>query len=55
MSYIRDRVIVLKSEPFREHDSWLTCYGKEQGKLIAVARGARRQPRSWFVITFVND
>lgn len=42
MSYLRDRVIVLKNEPFREHDSWLTFYGQQHGKLIAVARGARR-------------
>jgi len=42
MSYIRDTAIVLKNEPFREHDAWLTLYGKENGKMIAVARGARR-------------
>jgi DNA repair protein RecO (recombination protein O) len=41
MAYLRDLAIVLKNEPFREHDSWVTLYGKEQGKMIAVARGAR--------------
>ncbi|HEU0051204.1 MAG TPA: DNA repair protein RecO [Patescibacteria group bacterium] len=40
MSYLRDRAIVLKSEPFREHDVWVTLYGKKEGKMIAVARGA---------------
>lgn len=42
MSYLRDRAIVLKNEPFREHDCWLTLYGFTYGKLIAVARGVRR-------------
>lgn len=42
MSYLRDTVIILKNEPFREHDAWVTMYGREHGKLIAVARGARR-------------
>ena len=42
MAYLRDQVIVLKNEPFREHDSWVTCYGLEHGKLVAVARGQRR-------------
>lgn len=42
MSYLRDRAIILKSEPFREHDAWVTLYGRELGKMVAVARGARR-------------
>lgn len=42
MSYLRDTVIILKHEPFREHDAWITMYGKEYGKMEAAARGARR-------------
>ena len=42
MSYLRDTAIILKNEPFREHDAWVTMYGKENGKMTAVARGARR-------------
>jgi len=42
MSYLRDTVIILKNEPFREQDSWVTMYGRQFGKLQAVARGARR-------------
>ncbi len=42
MAYLRDTAIVLLNEPYREHDSWLTMYGKTHGKLIAVARGSRR-------------
>ena len=41
MSYTRDRAIVLRAEPFREHDTWLTCYGRLTGKFTAVARGSR--------------
>lgn len=41
MPYLRDTAIVLKSEPFREQDARVTLYGREHGKLIAVARGAR--------------
>ena len=41
MAYLRDTAIVLKNEPFREQDAWITLYGKEHGKLVAVARGAR--------------
>jgi DNA repair protein RecO (recombination protein O) len=42
MSYLRDHVIVLKKEPFREHDRRYTMYGREHGLLVAVARGASR-------------
>lgn len=42
MSYIRDTVLILKNEPYREHDAWVVMYGKTQGKMEAVARGARR-------------
>lgn len=42
MSYIRDTVIVLKNEPYREHDAWVVMYGRTNGKMEAVARGARR-------------
>ncbi len=41
MAYLRDTAIVLKNEPFREQDAWVTLYGREHGKLVAVARGAR--------------
>lgn len=40
MSYIRDIVIVLKKEPFREQDRRYVMYGREHGILEAVARGA---------------
>ncbi|MCC7357630.1 DNA repair protein RecO [Candidatus Uhrbacteria bacterium] len=40
MSYLRDVVIVLKKEPFREQDRRYVMYGKEYGLLSAVARGA---------------
>lgn len=42
MSYLRDRVFILKTSPFREHDAWVSMYGREHGKLEAVARGTRR-------------
>ncbi len=42
MPYLRDRVFVLRSEPFREQDIWLTCYGRTLGKCVAVARGTRQ-------------
>lgn len=41
MAYLRDHALVLKREPFREQDAWVTLYGREFGKLVAVARGAR--------------
>lgn len=40
MSYLRDRVMVLKKDPFREHDRRYVMYGAEFGLLTAVARGA---------------
>lgn len=42
MAYLRDTVFILKNEPFREQDSWVTMYGREQGKMVAVARGVRK-------------
>lgn len=42
MAYLRDRVFVLKNEPYREHDARVVMYGREHGKLVAVARGVRR-------------
>lgn len=42
MSYLRDTVYILRNEPFREHDAWITMYGREHGKLVGVARGIRR-------------
>lgn len=45
MPYLRDRVIVLKREPFREQDRRYVMYGREHGLLSAVARGASL-PRS---------
>lgn len=41
MSYLRDRAFVLRAEPFREQDRWLSCYGRALGKFVAVARGSR--------------
>lgn len=40
MPYLRDRAIVLKKEPYREHDRRYFLYGREHGMLVAVARGA---------------
>jgi DNA repair protein RecO len=42
MSYLRDLAVVLRVVPYREHDAWITMYGKTHGKLTAVARGLRR-------------
>ena len=42
MAYLRDTAIVLKNEPFREHDARVTLYGRTHGKLSAVARAGRR-------------
>lgn len=41
-NYIRDRAFVLKAEPSREYDLRVSLYGERHGKLMAVARGARR-------------
>ncbi len=41
MPYLRDTAYVLKSEPYREHDAWITFFGRAHGKLEAVARGVR--------------
>ena len=43
MPYIRDRVIVLRSESFREHDRRIVMFGLGHGLLSAVARGASAQ------------
>jgi DNA repair protein RecO len=43
MSYIRDRAIVLKCEPFREHDRRIVLFGRSHGLIEAVARGASRK------------
>jgi len=40
MAYLRDRVIVLKKEPFREQDRRYVMYGREHGLLVAIARGS---------------
>lgn len=40
MAYLRDRVIVLKKEPYREHDRRYVMFGHDYGLLSAVARGA---------------
>lgn len=42
MPYLRDRVFVLKNEPFREQDARIVMYGRDHGKLVAVARGYRQ-------------
>lgn len=41
MPYLRDVAFILKSEPYREHDAWISMYGREHGKMEAVARGLR--------------
>ncbi|HWR00165.1 MAG TPA: DNA repair protein RecO [Candidatus Methylomirabilis sp.] len=43
MPYLRDRAIVLRNEPFREHDRKVVLYGVQHGLLEAVARGASRK------------
>ncbi|MBD3251500.1 DNA repair protein RecO, partial [Candidatus Uhrbacteria bacterium] len=43
MSYLRDRAVILKAEPFREHDRRLVLFGRSHGLLEAVARGASRK------------
>lgn len=40
MPYIRDRAIILRSDPFREHDRRVVMFGMQHGLLEAVARGA---------------
>lgn len=42
MSYLRDTAFVLRQEPFRDYDGWITLYGKTHGKLEGVARGMYR-------------
>jgi DNA repair protein RecO (recombination protein O) len=42
MAYLRDTAFLLRVTPYREHDAWVSLYGKEQGKLEAVIRGYRR-------------
>ena len=41
--YLRDRAIVLRNEPFREHDRKVVLFGMQHGLLEAVARGASRK------------
>lgn len=41
-SYLRETVFVLNVEPYREHDAWITAYGKNSGKIHAIARGVRK-------------
>jgi DNA repair protein RecO (recombination protein O) len=41
MATIQDRVLVLKSRPYRDHDALVTGFGQYHGKMAAVARGAR--------------
>jgi DNA repair protein RecO (recombination protein O) len=43
MTYLRDRAVVLRSEPFREHDRRVVLFGLQHGLLEAVARGASRK------------
>ncbi len=42
MSYLRDTAFILRQEPFRDYDGWITLYGKTHGKLQGVARGMYR-------------
>lgn len=39
--YVRDTAFVLKAEPFKEQDAWVTLYGAQHGKLVGMARGVR--------------
>lgn len=39
MPYLRDTVIVLRKEKYRERDALITMFGKELGKYVAIARG----------------
>ena len=41
MAEVRDRVLVLRHRPYREHDALLVGFGRTQGKFSAVARGVR--------------
>lgn len=41
-SYLRETLFVLNVEPYREHDAWITAYGKTTGKIHAIARGVRK-------------
>ncbi len=40
-SYLRDTAFVLKAEPFKEQDIWLTLYGEQHGKLVGIVRSVR--------------
>ncbi len=40
--YLRDEAIVLQNVVWREHDAHVTLFGREHGKMLAIARGARR-------------
>lgn len=41
-AYLRELVVVLNVEPYREHDAWISAYGKTTGKINAIARGVRK-------------
>ncbi|MFA6429118.1 MAG: DNA repair protein RecO [Patescibacteria group bacterium] len=45
MPYLRDTAIVLRQTPYHEHDARVVFFGREQGKLEAVARGVKK-PRA---------
>ncbi|MFA6393642.1 MAG: DNA repair protein RecO [Patescibacteria group bacterium] len=36
------KAIILKREPFREHDARITLYSRERGKLSLIARGTKK-------------
>ena len=40
--YLRDKAIVLRQKPFREHDSIVVLFGRVHGKLEVLARGAKK-------------
>lgn len=42
MTYIRDRVFILRQDSLREYDAWISMYGRRHGKLVGIARGHRR-------------
>lgn len=40
MSYLRDRAVILRSIPFREHDRMIVMFGLSHGLMEAIARGS---------------
>lgn len=42
MAYLRDQVFILRHEPLREHDAWISMFGRKHGKIVGIARGHRK-------------